>query len=157
MARSPERPIPSSLGVRVRMSAKAVRDTAPELALRKELHARGLRYRVCYPVPDMKRRTIDIAFPRLRLAVTVLGCFWHGCRDHKTIPTSNKAWWQAKIRRNQERDAETSQHLLRSGWCVVTVWEHETPLDAANRVEAALQALRSARGIGEPSRPNVPQ
>jgi DNA mismatch endonuclease, patch repair protein len=128
------------------MSAQAVRDTAPELALRRELHARGMRFRVCYPVPGMKRRTIDIAFPRWRLAVTVLGCFWHGCSQHKTVPVSNQGWWQTKIQRNRERDTETSRHLEDQGWSLISVWEHESTSAAADRVEATLRDLRT-RGL----------
>src|SRR5205814_603871 len=95
-AQPPSRPTASSAGVAARMSVQAVRDTAPELELRRELHSRGLRYRVCYAVPDLKRRTIDIAFPRQRIAVSVLGCFWHGCRLHKTVPDANREWWDNK-------------------------------------------------------------
>lgn len=141
MAQGSERPAASSRSVRERMSAQAVRDTIPELSLRTELHARGLRYRVCYPVPGLSRRTIDIAFPRWRLAVTVLGCFWHGCAQHKNIPASNREWWQDKIRRNQERDEETRKHLVRAGWTVVNVWEHDATPDAADRVESTLKML----------------
>ena len=68
------------------MSLARRRDTAPEVALRGTLHAAGLRYRVAYPVPGQRRRTIDVAFPRQKLAVFVDGCFWHGCPEHGTSP-----------------------------------------------------------------------
>ena len=64
------------------MVANRGRDTGPELALRRVLHARGLRYYVNRrPLPTV-RRTADIVFPRARLAVFIDGCFWHGCPDH---------------------------------------------------------------------------
>ncbi|MCB1007011.1 MAG: hypothetical protein KDB35_22700, partial [Acidimicrobiales bacterium] len=54
-------------------------DTAPELRLRRELHRRGLRYRVDRsPVPGMRSRA-DVVFGPEKVAVFVDGCFWHGC------------------------------------------------------------------------------
>src|SRR4051794_6179228 len=88
--RSSERPPPATEGVRSRMRKQAVRDTAPELALRSRLHRLGLRYRVSYPVPGAPRKKIDIAFPPRRVAVAVFGCFWHGCAEHKSRPVSNR-------------------------------------------------------------------
>jgi DNA mismatch endonuclease (patch repair protein) len=71
----PDHPGPSSERMSRRMSGQARRDTQPELAVRRALHAAGLRYRVAYPVPGLPRRTIDIAFPRRRVAVFIDGCF----------------------------------------------------------------------------------
>jgi len=124
------------------MSRQASRDTAPEVALRRLLHARGWRFRVGYPVPGLPRRTIDIAFPRARVAVLVHGCFWHRCPTHATQPKANAAWWTAKIERNVLRDAETETHLRSLGWVTVTVWEHEEPGSAADRVVQALESVR---------------
>lgn len=108
-----------------RMSRQRRRDTAPELVLRRSLHACGYRYRVTYPVPGMARRTIDIAFTRQRTAVFVDGCFWHGCPVHGTSPIANADWWCAKIDRNRRRDGETTMHLQNLGWRVIRVWEHD--------------------------------
>jgi len=69
-----------------KMSGLARRDTKPEMELRRVLHRRGLRFRVQLKVPGNRRRTIDIAFTRARLAVYVDGCFWHGCPDHHHLP-----------------------------------------------------------------------
>lgn len=60
------------------MSKQGSRDTAPELAVRRLLHAAGLRYRVNVPIPDMPRRTIDIVFGKAKIAIFMDGCFWHG-------------------------------------------------------------------------------
>lgn len=130
--------IPSSAAVSERMSRHPRRDTAPELQLRRLLHASGLRYRVQRPVPGMPRRTIDIAFTRQKVAVFVDGCFWHGCADHRTVPASNGTWWRAKLDRNRLRDAETSSHLEGLGWVVIRVWEHDDPLEAATDIRARL-------------------
>lgn len=114
--------------------------TAPELDLRRELHDRGLRYRVDLAVlPDLRRRRADIVFTRARIVVFVDGCFWHGCPDHGTLPASNRDWWRAKLRRNVERDRETDQRLTAAGWVVLRFWEHEDVVGAADAVEAAVR------------------
>ncbi|MBW9208639.1 very short patch repair endonuclease [Mumia sp. zg.B21] len=117
------------------------RDTAPELALRRELHARGFRYRVAFPIPGQRRRTIDIAFTRKRLAVFVDGCFWHGCPVHGTSPRQNSEWWRTKLTANQRRDADTTQVLVAQGWTVIRLWEHEPASVAADRVVDLLTSL----------------
>jgi len=69
------------------MRATGRRDTGCEVAIRSLLHERGLRYRVDYPIPFLRRRRIDIAFPRQRLAIFVDGCFWNCCpRRHMADP-----------------------------------------------------------------------
>ncbi|MGQ2911093.1 very short patch repair endonuclease [Aeromicrobium sp.] len=117
------------------MSRLARTDTAPELALRRELHSRGLRYRVQLHVPGNRRRRIDIAFTRARVAVLVDGCYWHGCPEHGTRPRTNREWWDWKIQRNRDRDTDTNRLLDEAGWTVVRVWEHEDPAAAADRIE----------------------
>ncbi|MDO8150201.1 very short patch repair endonuclease [Isoptericola sp. b408] len=128
------------------MSTARRRDTAPEMALRRELHARGLRYRVGFPVPGQRRRTIDVAFTRARVAVFVDGCFWHGCPEHGNAPRSNAEWWRTKLAANMDRDRDTDRLLDESGWRVVRIWEHESVAVAADKVEAAVRpdGLRSA-------------
>src|SRR6185295_10032034 len=51
--------------------------------------------------------TPDFIFPKMKLAVFVDGCFWHGCRKHLRMPADNRAYWQRKIARNQSRDRAT--------------------------------------------------
>jgi DNA mismatch endonuclease (patch repair protein) len=120
------------------------RDTAPELRLRRELHRRGLRYRVnLRVVPGHRSRTIDVVFTRARLAVFVDGCFWHGCSDHGRRPETNEWYWSGKIERNIARDRDTTARLEDAGWKVIRVWEHEDPGDAAERVAAVLTATHS--------------
>ncbi|MCL2092552.1 MAG: very short patch repair endonuclease [Micrococcales bacterium] len=121
------------------MAVAPRRDTAPELALRRALHAAGLRYRVGFPVPGQRRRTIDVAFTRAQVAVFVDGCFWHGCPEHGTQPQSNSAWWTTKLSANQARDRDTDRVLAEAGWTVLRVWEHEDPAAAADRVRAAVR------------------
>ena len=120
--------------------------TAPEIELRQRLHGAGLRYRVGLPVPSKPRRSIDIAFTRLCLAVFVDGCFWHGCPVHGTAPRTNAAFWQAKIAGNRVRDRDTDAHLENAGWVVLRIWEHMAPAEAATIVATALAERRKAGG-----------
>lgn len=114
------------------------RDTPKELALRRELHSRGLRYLVdSAPLPGLRRRA-DLVFRGARVAVFVDGCFWHGCPRHGTVPVANRNWWVEKLARNVERDRDTGERLRQAGWHVVRVWEHEATPAAADRVERAL-------------------
>ena len=120
------------------MAKQARAHTAPEVTLRRLLHAAGLRYRVGLPVPGMKRRTIDVAFTRAKVAVFVDGCFWHSYPEHATFPAANKDWWAEKLAGNTARDAATTAHLEEQGWQVIRVWEHEPMAEVALRVQAAL-------------------
>lgn len=128
--------------VRFRMVSQARRDTSPELALRRELFAMGLRYRIQLPVPGRPRRTIDIAFPRAKVAVFVDGCFWHGCPTHSIPPKHNADWWRSKLESNRQRDSNTTALLQADGWTVLRFWEHEAPACAATVVLAAVTEHR---------------
>lgn len=116
--------------------------TAPELALRRELHGRGLRYRIQVPIEGLPRRTVDIAFARDHVAVFVDGCFWHGCPEHGTQPRTNSEWWRWKLERNRTRDDDTNRRLGELGWIVVRLWEHQSPQSAADAVQEALSRAR---------------
>src|SRR5690606_343878 len=105
------------------------------IALRKAVYARGLRYRVHLRLIPGVRREADIVFSFSRVAVFVDGCFWHSCPIHGSVPRGNRSWWKAKLLRNQERDAETEAMLTELGWVVIRVWEHEDPVEAAERIE----------------------
>jgi DNA mismatch endonuclease (patch repair protein) len=120
-----DRPTPLDAGIRSRMQSVKRRDTKPELALRSDLHRRGLRFFVDRaPLLGMRRRA-DLAFPRKRVAVYVDGCFWHGCPIHGAWPKHNADWWRRKIETNQARDRDTDRQLRDAGWTVIRLWEHE--------------------------------
>jgi DNA mismatch endonuclease (patch repair protein) len=123
------------------MSRQARAGTLPEMALRRLLHAQGLRYRVGWPVPGLRRRTIDVAFTKAQVAVYIHGCFWHGCPQHGTAPQANSAWWRDKLERNRARDEGTRRHLEQLGWVTVEIWEHDPPEEALQRVLDALSSL----------------
>jgi DNA mismatch endonuclease (patch repair protein) len=97
------------------------KNTRPELAIRKALHRKGLRYRLhAKDVPGKP----DILFPRYRAAVLVHGCFWHGhdCALFR-LPENRREFWKAKIERNQERDRVVLDRLAAAGWRTLTIWE----------------------------------
>lgn len=116
------------------------KDTAPEMAVRRALHAAGLRYRLHRR--DLPGRP-DLVFPARRVALFVHGCFWHqhGCRlSH--APASRLEYWGPKLRRNKERDGANGAALAAAGWTVLTIWECEARrsdvLDALVQRVAAL-------------------
>jgi DNA mismatch endonuclease (patch repair protein) len=130
-------PLPLTAAVSRQMSRMPRRDTQPELALRRELHRRGLRYRVA---PSGLPGRPDIVFGRAKVAVFVDGCFWHRCPEHAVAPKNNAAWWSQKLDRNVQRDREKDVALVDLGWTVLHIWEHESPVGSADRVEAAWRA-----------------
>jgi DNA mismatch endonuclease, patch repair protein len=134
----------STAMVRARMQRQRTRDTAPELALRRILHAQGLRFRVDRAPIALSRRRADIVFTRLRVAVYVDGCFWHGCPQHGTRSKSNTAWWDEKLERNRARDADTDRMLAEAGWIVIRIWEHE---DTRSAAESVCKIVRSRLAV----------
>lgn len=97
------------------------KDTAPEVAVRKALHRRGFRYRT--NVAELPGKP-DIVLPKYRAVILVHGCFWHG---HNCLlfhlPATRTEFWDAKTRRNRERDAKVREALRGAGWRCLTVWE----------------------------------
>jgi len=137
------------------MLANKRTDTKPELALRSELHRRGLRFRkdLRLDLGTVKPRP-DIVFTRARVAVFVDGCFWHSCPDHRgPLPKSNAEYWTAKLTRNVERDRAYDVAMRRAGWTVVRVWEHIGVPEAARLVVTAVDRARrmSEKGSGQPA------
>ena len=153
-----EYPTPLNAEVSKRMRANPRRDTKPERAFRSALHAHGLRFRKDHlvQVTDLTVRP-DVVFPRLRIACFVDGCYWHCCPEHGTRARHNAGYWSAKLARNVERDRRVSARLRAAGWTVLRFWEHESPLDAAARVQAVVgrerrTQVRTARLPAQASR-----
>lgn len=98
------------------------RDTKPELALRRALHARALRFRVHSSTIHGRP---DIVLARHQAVVFVHGCFWHrheGCR-YTTTPSTRPEFWQEKFEANVARDGAVRAALLKTGWRVAVAWE----------------------------------
>lgn len=82
----------------------------------------GIRgWRRNYPLPGKP----DFVFPRIRIAVFVDGCFWHGCPIHGSIPKTNQKFWEKKIARNIVRDREVNEILAAKGWIIIRLWQHD--------------------------------
>ena len=146
----------SSVDVRAAMRGNRSKDTKPELRLRKELYAIGLRYRVSTrPLPGI-RRSADIVFTRPRVAVFVDGCYWHGCPQHYRPSTRNTEFWSEKIDANRRRDSEANQLLGQAGWHVIRVWEHEDPAVAARRIAELVSATALRNRATTPSAMSAP-
>lgn len=126
------------------MQSNKGRDTKPELALRSAAHALGLRYRVSIRPLRELRRTADLVFPRVKVAVFLDGCFWHGCPEHHTVAATNATFWAEKVASNRSRDQDTDRRLADAGWTSIRVWEHEDPNAAAERIREVVSARRTA-------------
>ena len=119
------------------MAAIGSKDTKPEWIVRRGLWSRGFRYRLnSKKLPGHP----DFVLKKYRTCIFVNGCFWHGHgvalplmnneqrlvnSDCCKIPKTNREFWVAKIRRNQERDIEEQKRLAEMGWHCITIWECE--------------------------------
>ena len=124
------------------MAAIRGKDTAPELAVRRILHAMGLRFRLHRK--DLPGRP-DIVLPKHRTVVFVHGCFWHRHEDcrYTTTPKTRQEFWQTKFAANVERDRRNRTDLQRLGWRVIVVWECELrqPSDLKERLSGLFPQL----------------
>jgi DNA mismatch endonuclease (patch repair protein) len=134
-------PTPLSPLVSMQMSRMPRSSSKPEMALRRLLHAKGLRFRVNVKgLPG----TPDVVLTRARIAVFVDGCFWHGCPEHCVLPKNNREWWSAKFKGNAERDRRKDAELVAAGWLPLHFWEHDSVGDVAETV-AELWRQRTGR------------
>ena len=113
-----------SAATRKCMQGNKRRDTTPELKVRRMLRELGFPgYRL-----DWKKAPghPDIAYPGRKIAIFIHGCYWHHCPTcNLPIPKKNPEYWEAKFRRNQERDERTRAALEADGWKVAVIWEHQ--------------------------------
>lgn len=133
------------------LRGRRMRNTRPEILLRKAVHQVGLRFRLQQRVAP--RCTADFVLPRHRVAVFVDGCFWHDCPEHgtKEFRGPNASLWRDKINANKERDRRNTEQATVAGWTVVRVWECEIRRDA----DAAARRVAEATG-GDPTAPPQP-
>lgn len=110
-------------------------DTKPEMLVRQRLRAAGLTgYRLQWKKAPGRP---DIAFPGRKIAIFVNGCFWHRCPHcHPSTPKRNTEFWEAKFRRNVERDARAVAELEQMGWLAITIWECELKRDRIDETMA---------------------
>jgi len=124
------------------MRAVKSRDTAPELAVRAMLRKIAPGYRLCRA--DLPGKP-DMAYGRLRLAIFVHGCFWHGhdCPRGARMPKANAEYWRAKVARNRARDEKNLAAYAAMGWRALVIYECELKDSAA--LEARLAEALSPR------------
>lgn len=106
------------------MSRIRSKNTKPEMAVRRALHAAGFRFRL--HVKDLPGKP-DIVLPKWKTVVFVHGCFWHrhlSCRKW-SVPASNKEYWEKKFAMNIERDQKAITELIELGWSPIVLWECE--------------------------------
>jgi DNA mismatch endonuclease (patch repair protein) len=126
--------LPTSAATSARMRMVKRRDTPGELDLRSHLTMSRLRYRVdVEPWPGFRRR-VDIAFPKLKIAIFVDGCFWHRCPSHYVPPILNAEWWANKIDSNVRKDTEVGRALSARGWTCLRYWAHADMEEAARQI-----------------------
>ena len=106
------------------MRAVKSKDTGTEMIVRRLVHSLGYRYRLHRKdLPGVP----DLVFPSRRAVIFVHGCFWHqhDCSRGARIPKTRRGYWVPKLRKNRERDSRHEEHLRRSRWRVLVVWECE--------------------------------
>lgn len=115
---------------------------ATEIALAKLFRANGITgWRRHYPIVGKP----DFAFPKLKVAVFVDGCFWHGCPKHGTQPKGNREFWKTKLDANKARDRSVSRMLRARGWRVVRIWEHELHHPGRRALKSIASAIQSVK------------
>jgi DNA mismatch endonuclease (patch repair protein) len=89
----------------------------------------------------------DFVFMKLRIAIFVDGCFWHGCKKHSKPPTTNSSFWQEKITKTKHRDEKYSKIIQQKGWKVLRFWEHDlkdSPVKVIRRIESKMAKATNA-------------
>lgn len=128
---------------RKNMQAIKCKDTSIECILRKELWARGFRYRKNYKKLIGKP---DIVMPKYKLVIFCDSEFWHGKDYHESTDRigTNSEYWKQKIKRNIERDKEVNEKLIADGWTVLRFWEKEIRKELDKCVEQVVSAIESS-------------
>lgn len=104
------------------MSKVRNKDSKIEVEFRKKLWNAGFRYRKNSTKYFGKP---DLVLPKYKTVIFLDSCFWHGCKDHGSMPKINKKFWKEKIKRNIERDREVDTHYKKMGWSNFRIWEHD--------------------------------
>ncbi len=118
------------------------KDMKPEMIVRKLVHGMGHRYRLHRK--DLPGKP-DLVFGPKKKVIFVHGCFWHQHGDPKCKivrkPKSNTGYWDAKLERNIQRDAENLHKLREMGWDTLTLWECD--IKDPNRLKKKISAFIS--------------
>ena len=146
MSEAPNKTGWESTAAGAHLRGRRTRDTQPELALRRAVHALGLRFRSNVRIG---RYRPDFVLPRHRLAVYVDGCFWHTCPEHgpSELRGPNAARWADKLEANRIRDVLATASLIAAGWKVLRIWECETRRDVGAAAARVLDEAHAEIGM----------
>jgi DNA mismatch endonuclease (patch repair protein) len=116
-----------------------------------------MRFRKDYLIRcgDNAKARADLVFTKLRIAVFMDGCFWHGCPVHQQVPKRNSEYWVPKLRTNAERDTRVNAALEHAGWLVLRFWEHEEVEQCADRLSVVVAERRVALASGTHEAPRA--
>ncbi len=114
------------------MRAVKSKDTKLEIIFRKSLPIKGLRY-----IKNSGKHfgKPDIFFKKQKIVIFIDSCFWHGCKKHCRIPSTNKSYWVQKIRRNKERDKQVNKYYKKLGWKLFRIWEHNIQKPTSKQIK----------------------
>ncbi|MBN2016099.1 very short patch repair endonuclease [Candidatus Dojkabacteria bacterium] len=121
------------------MSKVRSKDTKIEIEFRTELWKKGYRYKK--NVSKLKGKP-DLYFPKYRTVVFIDSCFWHGCKKHLRMPSSNRGYWESKIRKNINRDKEINKYFKQNGYKIIRVWEHDIQTNLDKSIKRIIRELK---------------
>jgi DNA mismatch endonuclease (patch repair protein) len=107
------------------MSQIKCSNTQPELIVRSLVYRMGYRYALHRS--DLPGKP-DLVLVKHKKIIFVHGCFWHmhNCRKGRSMPATNKTFWQTKRQGNKQRDTRNMNKLRKQGWKVLVIWECQT-------------------------------
>jgi DNA mismatch endonuclease (patch repair protein) len=124
------------------MAAVRSKNTGVEFSIRRQLFARGFRYRLhSRRLPGRP----DMVFPKYHAVVFINGCFWHNhdCR-FSGLPATRRSWWKKKLEGNRKRDAAVLSALSKMDWRTLVIWQCSFRVPAAHKRAALERVTRQA-------------
>lgn len=114
------------------MSRIRLKNTKPEILVRKFLFSQGFRFRIHVKTLPGKP---DIVLPKYKIVIFVHGCFWHGHEGCKffVVPKTRTEWWLKKINSNKQKDCDNFFRLKEAGWDIKTIFECELKGNTLNQ------------------------
>lgn len=126
------------------MSLVRGKDSEIETLFRKKLWERGFRYR---KNSNKYFGKPDIILPKYKTVIFIDSCFWHGCKKHCRMPSSNVRYWSHKIENNKTRDKKVNNFYRKKGWSLLRVWEHSIKSDLENCVQRVCEFLKKREDV----------
>ena len=120
------------------------KNTKLENRIISDLWKAGFRFR--RNVSSLKGKP-DIAIKKYKIVIFIDSCFWHGCSEHCRMPSSNKLYWEKKIKRNIERDKEVTNFYQEKRWYILRIWEHELKNDYKNILNRIADFINNIKHI----------